>query len=80
MWVGEKYGGKVGGKVIKQRKLLQLRIGRERASWSKSNGKGKLPNKRGTLPRGDMKSHKNRLAQFPLTVLADHVAVDDRRF
>ena len=57
-----------------------MRIGRERASWSKSNGKGKLPNKRGTLPRGDMKSHKNRLAQFPLTVIADHVAVDDRRF
>ena len=80
MWVGEKYGGKVGGKVIKQRKLLQLRTGSEKASWSKSNRKGKLPNKRGTLPRGDMKSHKNRLAQFPLTVLADHVAVDDRRF
>ena len=80
MWVGEKYGGKVGGKVIKQRKLLQLRTGSEKASWGKSNGKGKLPNKRGTLPRGDMKSHKNRLAEFPLTVLADHVAVDDRRF
>ena len=27
-----------------------------------------------------MKSHKNRLAQFPLTVLADHVAVDNWRF
>ena len=35
MWVGEKYGGKVGGKVIKQRKLLQLWTGREKASWSK---------------------------------------------
>ena len=43
MWVGEKYGGKVGGKVIKQRKLLQLRTGSEKASWGKSNGKGKLP-------------------------------------
>ena len=27
-----------------------------------------------------MKSHKNRLAQFPLAVLADHVAVDNRCF
>ena len=35
MWVGEKYGGKVGGKVIKQRKLLQLRTGSEKASWGK---------------------------------------------
>ena len=33
-----------------------------------------------TFSRGDMESHKNRLAQFPLTVLADHVAVDDRCF
>ena len=33
-----------------------------------------------TLPRGDMQSHKNRLAQFPLAVLADHVAVDNRCF
>ena len=27
-----------------------------------------------------MESHKNRLAQFTLAVLADHVAVDDRCF
>lgn len=39
MWVGEKYGGKVGGKVIKQRKLLQLWTGREKASWSKREKK-----------------------------------------
>ncbi len=39
MWVGEKYGGKVGGKVIKQRKLLQLWIGSEKASWGKREKK-----------------------------------------
>ena len=39
MGVGEKYGGKVGGKVIKQRKLLQLRTGSEKASWGKREKK-----------------------------------------
>ena len=39
MWVGEKYGGKVGAKERKKRKLLQLRIGRERASWGKREKK-----------------------------------------
>ena len=33
-----------------------------------------------TFSRGDMGSHKNRLAQFLLTVFADHVAVDNRCF
>ena len=39
MWVGEKYGGKVGGKERKKRKLLQLRTGSEKASWGKREKK-----------------------------------------
>ena len=32
-----------GGEVIKQRKMLQVRSGSEKASWGKSSGKGKTP-------------------------------------
>ena len=34
---------RVGGEVIKQRKMLQVRSGSEKASWGKSSGKGKTP-------------------------------------
>lgn len=34
---------RVGGEVIKQRKMLQVRSGSEKASWGKSSGMGKTP-------------------------------------
>ena len=35
--------GVLGGEVIKQRKMLQVRSGSEKASWGKSSGMGKTP-------------------------------------